>query len=227
LTNASTVLSNGVTIGASTAGGTLSVIDSTLKVLGGTLGTPALPLTGLNLDGATLQLNVDASAGAANVVCTNIIAANTTTINIPSASNISGTAQIPLISYSGSSADPYANLALGTTPAGYTVGNGGLLVDNTANLTIDVILSSSAGPSTNANILSVTLFGTNLVLHGTNNNGGTNFHYAVLSSTNLTLPLSNWTVLNTNSFNMDGTFDYTNPITPLQPRAFFDTQVVP
>jgi autotransporter-associated beta strand protein len=226
LTNATTVLSNGVTIGANTAGGTLSVIDSTLKVLNGTLGTPSLPLTALNLDGATLQLNADASAAAANVVCSNIVAANTTTINIPSAVNVSGSAQIPLISYSGSSADPYPNLALGTTPAGYTVGNGGLLVDNTANLTIDVILSSAA-PSTNASILSVTLSGTNLVIHGTNNNGGQNFRYAVLTSTNLTLPLSSWTSLGTNQFKSDGTFDYTNAIVPSQPKAFFDIQVVP
>jgi len=228
LTNATLVVSNGISIGAGTAGGTLSVIQSTVKALNsGTIGSPVSPLTTLNLDGGTLQLNADAIAAAPNIVSANIVAANVTTINIAAVSNVVGTAQIPLISYVGT--DPYANLALGTMPSGYTAGNGGLLVDNTANATIDVILNSSAvtGPTTNASILSVKLSGTNMILHGTNNNGGTNFHYAVLSATNLLTPLSNWTPLSTNSFNQDGTFDYTNAITPGQPNGFFNVKVVP
>ena len=69
--------------------------------------------------------------------------------------------------------------------------------------------------------------GTNIVLHGTNNNGGQNFHYAVLTATNVTLPLSNWTSLTTNSFNPDGTFDYTNALNPAQPQRFYDVKAVP
>jgi autotransporter-associated beta strand protein len=84
------------------------------------------------------------------------------------------------------------------------------------------------GPTTNANITSVKLSGTNILLHGVNNNvPNTNFHYAVLSSTNLTLPLSNWTSIVTNSFNSDGTFDYTNAIVPGTPRVFYDVKAVP
>jgi hypothetical protein len=32
---------------------------------------------------------------------------------------------------------------------------------------------------------------------------------------NLTLPLSSWTALSTNTFKEDGTFDYTNAVVPL------------
>jgi len=90
------------------------------------------------------------------------------------------------------------------------------------------IVATAVGPSTNASITHVSLSGTNLLVHGTNNNvPNTNFHYAVLISTNIATRLSNWTVVGTNSFNPDGTFDYTNPIVPGTPRQFIDVKVVP
>ncbi len=224
LTNATLILSNGLTIGAGNAGGTLSAINSTIKVLNsGVLGGPFIPLTALNLDTAILQLNVDALAPAANIVCTNIVAANISTINLASVSNVTGSAQIPVISYAGT--DPYTNLALGTVPGGYT----GSLIDNSNNLTVDVLLTASVtGPTTNASITSVKLSGTNLLVHGTNNNvPNTSFHYAVLTATNILTPLSNWTPVVTNPFNPNGTFDYTNPIVPGTPRQFIDVEAVP
>lgn len=230
LTNATLVLSNGVTIGTGTAGGTLSVIGSTVDLLNaGTIGSSTAPLTTLNLDGGTLQLIANASAGTADIDAGTVDATNLTTINLTAVTNVSGSAQIPLISYTNSTIDPYTNLVLGTVPAGYTVGNGGALVDNTGNLSIDVILNAVAtSPTTNANITHVFLSGTNLVIQGTNNNvPNTNFHYAVLVSTNVALPLSNWTILSTNPFNSDGTFDYTNPVVPGTPHQFIDVQAVP
>jgi hypothetical protein len=93
---------------------------------------------------------------------------------------------------------------------------------------ISVVTGVASGPTTNANITSVKLSGTNILLHGVNNNvPNTNFHYAVLSSTDLTLPLSSWTPIVTNSFNPDGTFDYTNAIVPGTPRVFYDVKAVP
>jgi hypothetical protein len=85
-----------------------------------------------------------------------------------------------------------------------------------------------AAPTTNANITKVSLSGTNLLVHGTNNNvPNTSFHYEVLRTTNIAQPLTNWTVVVTNSFNPDGTFDYTNPIVPGTPRQFIDVKAVP
>jgi hypothetical protein len=105
---------------------------------------------------------------------------------------------------------------------------GANLAWNTNNLAATGVLSVvSTGPTTNANILSVTIAGTDIILHGTNNNGGQNFRYEVLASTNITLPLSNWTSLATNTFNVDGTFDYTNAINPVNPQRFYDVRAVP
>ena len=81
--------------------------------------------------------------------------------------------------------------------------------------TISVASISPTGPTTNATITKVLLSGTNVVVVGTNNNvPNTSFRYAVVTSTNIATPLSNWSAVVTNPFNSDGTFDYTNPIVP-------------
>ncbi len=99
---------------------------------------------------------------------------------------------------------------------------------NTSGLSSGILSISGGGPTTNANITSVKLSGTNVIIHGTNNNvPNTSFHYAVLTSTNIKTALSNWTSITTNSFNVNGTFDYTNAIVPGQPRLFYDVMAVP
>ncbi|MBW8863892.1 MAG: hypothetical protein JF609_03025, partial [Verrucomicrobia bacterium] len=112
------------------------------------------PVVTLNLDGGTLQLNVDGNATAAPVVASTINTGAATTINIGSIANVTGPVQIPLISYGG--ADPYTALTLGTVPAGYT---GATLVDNTGNLSIDLSLSPSVN-TTPTNITAVVSGGT-------------------------------------------------------------------
>lgn len=90
--------------------------------------------------------------------------------------------------------------------------------------TIDIV---SGAPTQPANITSVSFSNGSIILTGTNLNGGSSFQYEVLTSTNLTLPLSNWTVLSTNSFNANGTFSYTNAVNPASPAVFFDVEAVP
>ena len=91
-----------------------------------------------------------------------------------------------------------------------------------------VITGAVTGPTTNASITKVTLQGTNLLVHGTNNNvPNSSFHYVVLTTPSLTNRLTNWTPVVTNPFNPDGTFDYTNPIVPGTPRQFIDVKAVP
>ena len=110
-----------------------------------------------------------------------------------------------------------------------TPGNG--LAWNTSTLstgTITVVPGAITGPTTNATITSVKVSGTNLLIHGVNNNvPNTSFHFTALTSTNLSLPLSNWTVGATMPFNSDGTFDYTNPIVNTTARQFIDIKAVP
>jgi hypothetical protein len=65
----------------------------------------------------------------------------------------------------------------------------------------------------------VNLSGTNLVFNGTGGTAGSN--YVMLASTNLMLPLTNWTALATNTFDGTGQFRYTNNVNPVKPRQFF------
>jgi len=65
----------------------------------------------------------------------------------------------------------------------------------------------------------VNLSGTNLIFNGTGGPAGSN--YVMLASTNLALPLTNWTALATNTFDGSGRFYYTNPVSPAKPRQFF------
>ena len=103
---------------------------------------------------------------------------------------------------------------------------------NTNNLLVNGTISvgpTPTAPTTNVTITKVTITGTNILVHGTNNNiSGTNFHYVVLTTANITNALTNWTPVATNPFvNPDGTFDYTYPIVPGTPRQFINIQVVP
>ncbi|HXS67358.1 MAG TPA: autotransporter-associated beta strand repeat-containing protein, partial [Candidatus Polarisedimenticolia bacterium] len=126
-------------------------------------------------------------------------------------------------------AGSYSGSFASITPA--TPGTG--LSWNTSALSSGIISITNngtvVGPTTNATIYSVTMSGGNIILHGTNHNSpGNSFRYVVLSSTNVALPLTNWTPVVTNSFiNSNGSFDYTNPIVPAAPRQFFDVKVIP
>ncbi|MGN6556045.1 MAG: beta strand repeat-containing protein, partial [Verrucomicrobiota bacterium] len=61
--------------------------------------------------------------------------------------------------------------------------------------------------------------GGQLVFSGANGQPGATFR--LLSSTNLTLPLSDWTPLATNQFDSQGNFVYTNTLSPAQPQQFY------
>ena len=77
---------------------------------------------------------------------------------------------------------------------------------STSRLAVDGTLGVvSTNPPT---IRSVGLSGSNLVLQGTN--GTPNWPYTVLTATNLTLTLAQWTPVATNSFNATGGFAWTN-----------------
>jgi hypothetical protein len=59
----------------------------------------------------------------------------------------------------------------------------------------------------------------NVVLAG--NGGVSNMAYLVLTSTNLIVPVSNWTVLSTNTFDAAGNFRVTNQINPGAQQQFY------
>lgn len=61
--------------------------------------------------------------------------------------------------------------------------------------------------------------GTNLVFTGVGGPPGSN--YIILTTTNLALPLTNWTRFRTNVFDSSGHFGFTNAISPTRSRQFY------
>jgi hypothetical protein len=83
---------------------------------------------------------------------------------------------------------------------------------NTTPVTLTVNLSS-------VHITSVTSSPAGLVLSGSGGGFGAGYH--VLGATNISTPLSNWTILGSGSFDNSGNFTFTNPVTPANPSQFF------
>jgi hypothetical protein len=83
------------------------------------------------------------------------------------------------------------------------------------NGTITVL---SVTPVEPPHITDISLSGTNVIISGMN--GLTGAPYYVLGSTNLALPLANWTVLSTNTFESTS-FSVTNAVDPSAPRNFY------
>lgn len=99
---------------------------------------------------------------------------------------------------------------LGSIPAGYACT---LLTDGAGQLRLSVVVD--AHPEFD----SVAPGGNGLVFGGS---GGTAWgNYYLLASTNVALPLANWTRLRTNTFDAAGNFLFTNPITPGVPGQYY------
>jgi hypothetical protein len=60
--------------------------------------------------------------------------------------------------------------------------------------------------------------GSALVMTGSNGNPGASYY--LLATTNLALPIMNWTVLSTNTFDGAGNFSFTNTA-PTGPQQYF------
>jgi hypothetical protein len=94
------------------------------------------------------------------------------------------------------------------------------LVWNTNTLTTDGTLRiSSSVVKLPPHFVSLSLSGTNLIFAGTN--GVMGGQYLLLTSTNVAVPLTNWTVVATNNFDGSGNFQITNGINPGAPQQFY------
>lgn len=112
-------------------------------------GTPAAPLTTLNLyPDATIHLSLNAAASPVptNMVVKTIGGPGTATIVIDNISGMStpGSGTFPLISYTGT--DPFSEFTLGALPSGYI----GTLVDNVAAQRIDLQFGAVSAPTASA-----------------------------------------------------------------------------
>jgi hypothetical protein len=91
------------------------------------------------------------------------------------------------------------------------------------NLAVDGTISVQSVVPPSPRINNVTIINGNFIFSGTNGPGsGT---YYVLTSTNVALPISQWTSIFTNTFLGNGAFSITNPITGGNPQQFYLLQV--
>ena len=93
-----------------------------------------------------------------------------------------------------------------------------------STLDTDGMLRVVAIVVTQPDISGIVVGGGDVVLSGTNN-GSASTHYVVLSSTNVALPLNQWTPVVTNPFNPDGSFSWTNTIVPAETSRFYRLQL--
>ena len=182
------------TIGITTGAnpvGTLAASDNV--VLSGT--------TDIKLDGTTNDM-IEAAATITYGGTLNLI-------------NVSGTALAAGNSFQIFNAAVYSGSF--TTITLPTLGAG--LAWNTNQLNSSGIISVVSTGSSGVVIGSSYLSGGNFIFTGTGGtSGGT---YYVLTSTNLTTPVSQWTPLATNTFNSTGGFSVTNPLSTGGPQRFY------
>jgi fibronectin-binding autotransporter adhesin len=113
----------------------------------------------------------------------------------------------------------------GTFSGGVTLPSAtGLTWTNTLAVNGTITAGVVSGPAAQPYITSVSLSGTSLVISGTNGTAGRQF--VVLTSTNLVLPLSQWTPVVTNTFT-GGNFSVTITVDPSAPQNFYYLDVLP
>ena len=201
----SLVVNSGATISPAGTNVTLGMVEGSSAT--GTISvTNAVTLNGttvLKLDGSGVNDEIQAGAGIT-------YGGTLSLVNISGAPYAVGNLfqVFSAASYSGS----FASISPSTPGAGmaWSLTNGFLSV-----------VSASSQPVVN----NIRVLNGNLIFSGS---GGTaNGMYSVLTTTNLTTSLTNWTSLATNSFDGVGAFSVTNAISPTTPQRFFLIKELP
>jgi len=129
------------------------------------------------------------------------------TLNISAAAGF-GPGTYPLFTYGGSLS--VGSLTIGTVPAGYNY-----KVDTSNQGVVNLIVAAPQFGGISASAGGVVLSGSGGAANGT---------YYVLASTNLALPLVNWTRVATNQFDASGNFLFTNSFGPNTAQYFYRLQ---
>jgi fibronectin-binding autotransporter adhesin len=89
---------------------------------------------------------------------------------------------------------------------------------NTNNMAVG-ILDVVASPTPSPKVVTATMNGNSFIFSGSN--GVPGWPYWVLTSTNLSLPVTNWTLTSTGAFDANGNFILTNPVSAGAPQNFY------
>ena len=211
--NGVSTYTNTTTISAGTLSGTGTLVGPVNVASGGTLAAGAGAIGLFNIDNA-LTFASGATAVIKITPASNDSIQGLTSVAYNGALVVTNTSSSPLVvghSYTlFNSANPGTGNFSSVTilPAG----------SGTFNPATGVLTITSNGSGLTVNPVSYA--GGNLILTGSGGAaGGT---YSVLTSTNLTTPLSAWTTNTTGTFSGTGGFSNSIPVNPAQPAAFFD-----
>ena len=141
--NGGAVVANNIVSGGGSS--TINFRNATLT-LSGKAGTVAAPINTITATNSALSFALSSVSSSNDIVVTSLTTSGTTNIvNITSAPAFpSYPVQIPLIKYSGSIGGVGYNFGIGTLPPLYV----GHLVNNSANSTIDLLLTAGSGTLT-------------------------------------------------------------------------------
>jgi hypothetical protein len=200
-------VSNGGIVRKSSGTGTSAIDTAFQNLASGTLDieTGSVALTNsFNVANGTLQFAI---SGAANY----------TKLSLPSAATLGGTLHASFTNgYAPATSTVYNLISYPSFTGGFTAlelppGFFWQQIYGATNYVLRVV----SGPVFSAAVVS----GNNVVFSGTDGMPSTN--YVVLTSTNITVPLTNWTVLSTNNFDALGGFQFTNQVKPAPGRQYF------
>jgi len=188
---------NGSIVKTSSGVATLNAANATLAVAA--IGNPGLPLDVLSLNNVALSLffNTRGNPTTAPVQATTFSADGSCAITFNGNGLTVG--QFPLIAYSGGiGGSGFAALSL-VSPPGFTA----VLVDNSANQTVDILIQTEPPPPVLGHITPAGLNSFSLTGNGASNNP-----YYVYASTNVALPIIDWWLIGTTNSDAGGFIQY-------------------
>jgi autotransporter-associated beta strand protein len=187
------------------SGATVAPGGTTTNVIGVTTGTLSV-ISNATLSGATL-MKISATNGNDQIDAWSITYGGTLVVTNFSGLVTNGQSFQLFVATNGYS----LNFSSVTLPSAT-----GLTWTNT--LTTNGRITAGVVPPAQPSITSISLSGTSLVISGT---GGTaTYQFVLLTSTNLTLPLSQWTPVVTSTFT-GGSWSTTNTVNPSAPQNFY------
>jgi hypothetical protein len=203
-----TVGASGVLAGTGTVNEAVTVLaNGTITAGDGAIGTLAVNGNLTNSGAMFMKLNIQAGTNDQIVGVSALVYGGTLVVTNLAGTLASGNS-FPLFA-----ATSYQGAFTSISPA--TPGSG--LVWDLTGLTNNGTLKIAAGASNPPHVGGIAASGSSVILSGTGGTAGANYY--VVASTNVALPLSNWTRLATNAFDAGGGFNITNVMNA--PLMFF------
>jgi autotransporter-associated beta strand protein len=207
-------LANGQTLtGGGVVNGSVTTVANSTIVPGGLSVAGTLTVTNTaTLGGNTIML-LNNAGNSSQLTATNINYGGTLTVSNIGPALAAGNSfnLFTAAGYSGA----FANIILPALPAGLGWNTNAL---NTSG-TLSVVVTAS--PQIGA--ISISGDGSGLIFGGTG--GVANANYYLLATTNLAMPLANWTPVLTNQFDSNGDFNFTNGMDTNLPQGFYRLQI--